>query len=372
MPTEDVKVCVVGGGHLTPALATIESLLNHQIKCVFVGRKTTDIYKSVSKESQEVSRLGIDFEALSPPKYYRKPVHKNLTEISKIGQTIQQTLRILNKHQPDLVLCFGGYVSLPIAIVAWLKGIPVLTHEQTMVLGRTNQCISRFAKTAISWPETQGRTTKMVLTGNPVRKAILDKPSMPKWFKSLQLPLIYVTGGNQGAQIINQWVLTHLEQLLESYQIVHQTGDARKNQDIELALNKQRKLSPKYQSRYYPKTWMDQEEVSWLLQNADLVISRAGANTVTELLIHQTRSILIPLPIAARNEQRLNAQLAQQIGIGRVLEQSNIDQLPDLIKVCLAEPQKFSRTGKKLQRLHIQAADKLAELVLSCVKDLGE
>ena len=370
MAKENVRICVVGGGHLTPALATIEKLLDKKASILFVGREVTDIYNSASKEMLEAEKLGVGFETISPAKFHRKPLSRNVSEPKKALISIAQAFKIIRRFNPDVVLCFGGYVALPIALIARLKSIPIITHEQTSVLGKSNQVISKFAtRLAISWESSVAQSNKVILTGNPIRTQITNKQATPEWFQKQKLPLIYITGGNQGARDINRYIVNNLEKLTKKYQLIHQTGDARDREDYNLALQAKKSLPKTLRKNYSPKTWLADKEVAWLMQSADLVVGRSGANTIAELLVNETNSLLIPLPFSAKGEQYANAQKAVQMGFGAILEEKDLDCLSEEIEKRIFHKVSLSEYGKKMKELHLKAASMLAGIVLACVEE---
>lgn len=367
----NVKVLITGG-HLTPALATIEILKKKQVEIVFAGRKTTDVHLSSSQEQRLIESMGLPFESIEAAKFHRKPVGRNWAEISKLGKSLAQSWQMIRRHQPDVVLSFGGYLAVPVVVAAKLMHIPVVTHEQTMALGLANQIIAGMAdQVAISWPDTQQAPHRCVLVGNPVRSGLLVVTKTPQIFKTLpDKPIIYVTGGNQGAQAINQAVIALLPELVEKYVVIHQTGATRNQVDLNAAKQRRHGLADAVRNNYLPQAWFSAEEVGWLLKQCSLVISRAGANTVTELLVTGTRAILIPLPVSGRNEQQMNAQLFEKLGLGVCLDQDKLHLLAETIASQAAEPS-GGQTPQlhQLRQLHLHAADKLVKLTLSCATE---
>lgn len=360
------KHILITGGHLTPAIATIKQLLQLKSRVTFVGRKYVNSNQTKSHESVQIKKLGIQFIHFDAPKLHRKPVKNNLYEIPKFIPSIKQARKIIRKTQPDAILTFGGYLALPIVLVSKYHHIPIITHEQTTKTGLANSIISNFATiSAYSWPQNisqfpyQNRLAKTkFLTGNPVRPEFISPQKQPAWLANHHnKPLIYITGGNQGARDINHYIYQHVQKLSSVYTIVHQYGHTPPLKSLQA-------------KSYYAKPWYEAAEAAWLMQNSDLVISRSGANTVTELLVTQSRSIQIPLPTSARKEQQINAQLLSQLGLAIILPESSIANLPQLIRDNIKPIKtKLNPAIAHLITLHSQAAQKLAALAHSCAKD---
>lgn len=219
-------------------------------------------------------------------------VGQSIAAFLKIFVGFTQSFYWLIRYQPDVILSFGGYVAIPVVILGWLLGKPILTHEQTVVSGRSNKLISYFAdKVLVSWPQSLDHFPKAILTGNPIREEILNQSPVTS-----HQPLIYVTGGSQGARAIDEVVMEIKPALEKKYQVIHQTAD--------------NKLSG--------------EESAKILAKADLVISRAGANTVCEILFLGIPAILIPLPNTFQAEQEKNADLVKSVGLGEIILQKNL------------------------------------------------
>lgn len=359
---------LISGGHLTPAIATIQALVKQDCEVVLVGRAYTDIHRSRSKEEMAAEKLGISFKPIDAPKLSRVSLLTSLIDLFRLFPATWQAYQVFRSEKPNVYLSFGGYVALPLAIAAWLQRVPIVTHEQTCVVGLANRLVQRLSRVdAISWPETRATVKDSILIGNPVREAITRKQVQPAWFSPDKKPLIYVTGGNQGAQAINFQIFKDIEKLVDRYQIVHQTGDTREGEDIKKAQALRQSLPKRLQNDYIPKAWFEEAEVGWLIQKSDLVISRAGANTITELLIHHQPAILIPLPERVNAEQTVNAQLYSDIGLGLLLEQERIETLTEAIETSLKTKVILNSRIAQLRRTHLQAADHLAQLVIDQV-----
>lgn len=360
---------LIPGGHITPAVATIEVMQMKEITVHFVARQTSDSFGSQTKEVQIMEDLGVPVSFLVAPKWHRHLFWQNLFQIRLFFSSLLTSWSIFSLVKPDVLLSFGGYVSFPLALIAKVRGIPIVIHEQTKVLGAANRKVSRFAtKTCLSWEETTYAPKEAVITGNPIRSSFFTSGAKPSWIPSNANPLIFVTGGNQGSLAINNTVIRLVPEVIEKYTFVHQTGDARDSHDYKKATKMRSQLNDTNRQKYFPKTWLSSDEMSWLLHNADLVIGRAGANTVTELMVSQTKALLIPLPTAAYDEQRRNAQELVAIGQAMVLDQSAVDSLGSSIETILHNKNTDFKDNSHQIELHRNAAHKLTEIVLQCVR----
>lgn len=220
-----------------------------------------------------------------------------------------KSLYHLFKIKPNIVVSFGGYVSVPTVIASWLLSVPSITHEQTLTISLATKINSFFVnKVALSFAETKNigqlPVGKINVTGNILRREIFQNKTL--FFQHLlpshlkQFPLIYVTGGSQGAQFINRLITKSLPKL-KNYTIIHQTGITNLSEVKSATAH----IS---HPRYLPVDYVNLSDIGWVLNHSSIVISRAGANTCQELATLGLKSILIPYPHAQQNEQLLNAQ----------------------------------------------------------------
>jgi UDP-N-acetylglucosamine--N-acetylmuramyl-(pentapeptide) pyrophosphoryl-undecaprenol N-acetylglucosamine transferase len=315
---------VLTGGHLSPALSLIEELKSDEI--FFIGRKYSfEGDKALSLEYELITKLGIPFIPLTTGRLQRRLSKHTFISLLKSPVGFTQSLSTLVKIKPDIVMGFGGYVSLPVIFAASFLGIPVVIHEQTLEAGLANKIASKFAKKiCTSWKE-DGKffpKNKTILTGNPIRKE-LYKPVEDNFNLKNNLPTIYVTGGSSGSHIINKTIFGCVEKLLEFANVFHQTGDAKEFNDFDKALELKSKIVD-IKGEYIVKKFLNTQELSEVLNKADLVISRSGANTVSELIFFKKPCILIPLPFSQKNEQLKNAQFAKGLNLAEIIHQDNL------------------------------------------------
>jgi UDP-N-acetylglucosamine--N-acetylmuramyl-(pentapeptide) pyrophosphoryl-undecaprenol N-acetylglucosamine transferase len=214
-----------------------------------------------------------------------------------------QSLFLLKKIKPDLVVSFGGYVSVPVIVAAKILHLKSITHEQTLTVSFSTKVNSYFVNIiALSFPYNDTiplPLKKIVVTGNLIRREIFNylNSKYADLIPHTQ-PLIYITGGNQGSFFINNLIFQLLGQL-KHYSLIHQTGV---NNYADAT-----KFCSQYPN-YFPSAYIAAPDIGWVFHHADLIISRAGANTCQEIDLLNKKAILIPLPGTQQNEQLLNAR----------------------------------------------------------------
>lgn len=355
---------VITGGHLTPALAVVEKLKGHKI--LFIGRKyALEGDKALSLEYQEIRKKGIRFESITAGRLQRKFTQHTIFSLLKFPVGFFQAFSILDKFKPDVVLGFGGYISLPVIFSASLLRIPIVIHEQTLGVGTANKIASVFAsKIYISWKTSEKffPKEKTVLTGIPLRKEILKVQSSKFRVKSSRTPLIYITGGNLGSHSINKLIENSLKKLLKDFRIIHQTGDAKEFEDFERLKNLRESLSKELRQRYIIKKFLTSSEVAKVLKSSSLVISRAGINTISELIYLQKPALLIPLVIG--EEQKKNAQFFKKLGLGVVVSENiSSSEFLRTIRSMIKNLKKY-KNSKAKELIKKDAAEKIAKVSL--------
>lgn len=317
-----MKIAVVGG-HLNPALCVIENL-PPDVRVIFIGRKyALEGDSALSLEYQKISSLNIPFINLNTGRLQRKFTSRTIPSLIKLPFGFIDSLRILHKHKPDALVCFGGYLQIPLCLAASILRIPIIIHEQTLKAGLANKLMSPLArKICVSWTPSLKYfpSFKTVLTGLPLRKSFMtQKP------KSAGDPkTIYVTGGSLGAHALNILIEGCLARLLENFQVTHQTGAAVEYNDFERLSRLRDSFPPEIRKKYKIFKFIDPEETAQEMNKADIVISRSGINTIAELMYLRKPSILIPLPYGQTNEQLTNARFFEKTETGIVLEQKNL------------------------------------------------
>jgi UDP-N-acetylglucosamine--N-acetylmuramyl-(pentapeptide) pyrophosphoryl-undecaprenol N-acetylglucosamine transferase len=322
---------VITGGHLTPTLAVIEELIKRGgWEIYFLGRKyAAEGDRTPSLESMIIPEKGIRFVSINPGRLQQKFTKHTIPAFLRLPLGFIQGFYHLARLKPDIILSFGSYVGVPVVVCGWFLGIPIMIHQQTLTTSRADKINARFAqKIAISWKETLNDfpKNKVVLTGNPIRPQIF-KVNQKIW-ENLNLekglPLVLITGGNQGSHRLNLAVEGALEKILTKYNLFHQTGHLRTTGDFDRLSEKKEKLPEKLKIRYHLKRYISGEEWGTLLNKADLVVSRAGINTVSELLALGKPALLIPIPWLYGDEQTKNAEMLKKIGLAEILPQEKL------------------------------------------------
>jgi len=327
----------IPGGHLTPALGLIDWIQdNHpHTKIVFAGRVySQETLKQLAIEAYEVNKRGVTFIPAETVKFDQNNLTSWVFKPVAFLLSLIKAISILDKQKPDVIMSFGGYVAVPFVIAGWLKRIPILAHEGTRVVGLANKIIFLFSsKIAYSFPdfsnyELKKIQQKAVLTGSPLRSIIKNQAqaSLPDWLDHYQSDqkILLVLGGNQGSKTLNDFIALNLQELSKKYLIVHQCGRPNKlyNYQQELMSVAQEKQVKKDQ--YHVLPWIDEQDLVWLYQHAGLVLSRAGVNTIEELIHYTVPAVLVPLPSAHFNEQLQNAQYLAKNNSAIVLEQKDL------------------------------------------------
>lgn len=308
------KIILTGGGtagHVTPNLALCPELKKNGFEINYIGS-----YNGMEKDLVEKS--GIPYYGISSGKLRRYFDLKNFTDPFRVMKGYFEARRLMKKLKPDVVFSKGGFVAVPVVMAASHAGIPVISHESDMTPGLANKLSLAFCtKICCNFPETLQYLPedKAILTGCPIREELLtgDRESGLKLtgFNSSK-PVLLVMGGSLGSVKVNQAVRSILPDLLKDYQIVHLCGKG--NLDETLT------SMPGYVQYEYMS-----EPLKHLFAMADIIISRAGANAICELLALQKPALLIPLSAAAsRGDQILNAKSFKKQGFSDILEEEDV------------------------------------------------
>lgn len=328
------KKILVTGGHLTPAIAVISELKKRgYTNFVWVGHKYNQAGSNIpTAEFNTVSELNIPFYNLKTGKLIRD--WSTATFLYGIKNLIFvflgfiNAIRIVFKERPDLIMSFGGYLALPIVFAGFLRRTKIITHEQTIVTGLANKLISKFAnKILVSWQSSVKyfNQKKVVFTGNPIRSSVFEiaDTTLVRDLDS-SLPTVLIYGGNQGAHEINKRIFEIINDLIKDFNIIHQTGNSNVTKDNEQALHLKSSLSKELNNRYLPVDYINGNQVGAVMNKADIIVGRSGANTIAEILALGKLSILIPIPQTSHDEQIKNAKYVEEAGLGIYLSQNGL------------------------------------------------
>jgi len=351
------KIVLTGGGtsgHVTPNIALIPALKRAGYQIFYIGSVN-------GMERQLIEREGIPYYAISAGKLRRYFDVKNFSDIFRVLNGLRQAFFILGKLKPSVVFSKGGFVSCPVVWAAWLRRIPVVIHESDITPGLTNKLSMPFArKVCYTFPETKEHipSQKAVRTGIPIRESLFKgSPSKGREICAFTgaKPVIMVIGGSQGSEKINGLIRVSLDELLERYDICHICGKGNIKKDL---LNK----------RGYKQFEYVNEELPHLFAMADLVVSRAGATAIFELLALKKPNLLIPLPrSASRGDQILNAASFEKQGYSMVLHEENLDA-KELIR---AVNKLYSTRDKYLKAMKKYSDDAGVNEIINVLNSLG-
>lgn len=331
---------------MSPAVALIETLQasHKKYQIVFAGRKYAfEDDRSVSQEYTIITGRNIRFYSIITGRLQRAFSGKSLLSLAKLPFGIMQSFLLCVREKPDVIVSFGGYIALPVVLSGWVLGIPVMTHEQTTVLGLANRFILRLSRVVcVSFPEMADIShPHVVVTGLPLRRGILHPPEHPTFQTDNSRPKLYITGGTTGAESINQVVFSALPELVQTYTVIHQTG----SRSLEDAKTAAAALQKEHTNHYIYNAYFEPDDVGWILQHCAFAVSRSGANAIAEYLAIGCPAIVIPLPWSGGNEQQFNAERFVSRGMGVILSQKTLSS-----QTLLATIQQFSTQVAQYKR----------------------
>ncbi len=354
---------VFTGGHHNSALVIAKILQKEGYRIIWIGHKfTARGDKSLSAEYQEITKANIRFLELKAGKFYQK---FNPIEWIKIILGFFQALVYLVEYRPKLIFSSGGYLSVPVVIVGWLIGIPSITHEQTVIAGWANKAISPFVKKILLTYDSSVKNfpkEKSIVVGLPIRKELLNSKNTKKFNPKL----IYISCGKQGSHIINKNIFPIIPKLVEKFTVVHQTGANTLTKDSDRARRMKDKLG-EMKDRYIYAPYFFDEDVAKYIRSASVVIGRAGAHSVYELMVLGKKAVLIPIPWVSHNEQYLNAKLAEKEIGSTILEEK--DLTPEILYKDIIELTKKPAV-KPATKLVTDAAEKITRIIHEFLKEV--
>ncbi|MCD5396153.1 MAG: undecaprenyldiphospho-muramoylpentapeptide beta-N-acetylglucosaminyltransferase [Candidatus Pacebacteria bacterium] len=359
------------GGHTFPIIAIIRELkkssFSSNLEFFYIGPKDSFLENLIKK--------GVKVKTIKAGKIRRYitpvSVFSNFLNIFKIAGGCIQAYLYLGQIKPRLIFSKGGYGSLPVVLAGSHLDIPIFLHESDTIPGWTNRITAKYAKRIfLAFPQkyTKGFPKKIpqnrfLFVGNPIREEITkgDKEAGKKIFNLTdEKPVLLILGGSQGAQRINDVILLCLLDILKLFEVIHQCG---KNnlEEMELQTKVIFQKNEDLKKYYHLYGFLDEEKLKHAYKVADLVISRAGAGSIFEILANGLPSILVPLPESAQNHQRENAYLIEKFGASLVIEQTNFKPHFLLKKLYLffSKPELLKEMRKKAKKLAIPNSAKL-------------
>ena len=356
------------GGHLFPGLALAEEVKTRHPRndVLFVGT-------SRGLETRIVPKNGFPLELIEVGPLKRQGALQTFRGLMRIPRALWQSRRILRRFDPDVVVGVGGYASGPLVIAAWMMRIPTAVQEQNALPGFTNRTLGRFARACfIAFEEARAAfpPERTHLLGNPIRRAFLDNYLHSKEPSDERLSML-VTGGSQGAHVLNLRVAEALETLAPALgsrlRVVHQTGE----KDLEEIAGRYQALE---KSGMEAKATAFIDDMAQAYAQADLLVCRAGATTIAELTVCKKPAILVPFPYAADDHQTVNARSMVRNGAAILLPEQELtgEKLAGELRALEGDRERLRRMARQSGLLgRPQAAREIAEVCVSlCARRL--
>lgn len=301
-----MRILFTGGGsagHVVPNLALMEALQKEHAEMGYIG---TD-----GIEKRLVAPWKIPYFPIHPPKFVRGFTLKNLKIPTAFLRAKKEAEEAIRSFKPDLIFSKGGFVALPVVFAAHTLKIPAITHESDLSVGLANKLMAKKCKYVFtSFPETAEKFKNGKYVGSPIRKSVLSgnrASALRKYSFSGERKILLVLGGGSGSVAINSLIYENLSALTENYDILHLCGKGN--------------LRQARVSGYRPVEYEDDMGSAYAV--ADLVISRAGSNTLFEILANKKRSLLIPLEKSSRGDQKENAEYFQKRGLVHTMKEND-------------------------------------------------
>jgi len=346
------------GGHIFPAQSVARELLKKGYQVVFI----TDNRGQTFQNLPEVQTYHLVAESVTGRSVFGK-----IGAFCKLFLGAGQAMRLLAKIKPVLVIGFGGYASLPTTISAQMLNIPTILHEQNAILGRANRVAAwRVKMIATSFPHVEKVPNKIptIHVGQPVREPILEKQNTP--MPQGDVFNLFIFGGSQGAHFFSTHVSQALMKLPDAYRAkIELTQQARPEDEADL---KQLYANAGFKSLTVASFFKNMPD---LLGQANLIIGRGGAGTLTEAIVVGRPVLVIPLPTAADNHQAANAKQLEDAGGGWMVEQKDfdIDKFVTQLQFWMDHPEVLQQAATKAHSLAIvNAAERMAEMAEDMIK----
>lgn len=353
------KIVLTGGGtagHVTPNLALLPTLEKEEFEIHYIGSQN-------GIERRLIEETGIPYDGISSGKLRRYFDIKNFTDPLRVLKGYAEALKLMKKYKPNVVFSKGGFVAVPVVLAAKHYKIPIIIHESDMTPGLANKiCIPSAKKVCCNFPETLKYLPedKAVLTGSPIRKELLSGDrlaGLQYTHLSANLPIILVIGGSLGSVKVNQAIRSILPELLKSYQVIHICGKGNLDESL-IGVN-----------GYVQYEYVD-KPLRHLFAASDLVISRAGANSICEILALRKPNILIPLSAAAsRGDQILNADSFAKQGFSTVLEEEALTSETLSQAISDTYENRLSFIEKMSESSLNDAIETIISLIYDCIQD---
>ena len=347
-----IIACAGSGGHINPGIAIANAIKKNEpdSEILFLGTKT-------GMENDLIKKAGYNLEHVKAGRFHRKITWYNIRNMTRAVLGVFDTMKIISKFKPDVVIGTGGFICVPVMKGADIKKVPYVLHESNAYPGLSVKVVSRnAAKVLLGFEDAKARLpegTKTVFTGTPAKfdmddMRALDKDECKQLINISDKKIIFVTGGSQGAIKFN----TTIVNMIKKYRpkdifFVLAVGPDNYEKTIE-SIKTEKDIDK------YLKVEKFVYEMDKMYKAADLLITRAGAMTITELSIARRPAILIPLPYASENHQLFNAKAMENTGAGIVIEENilNEDILYDKIKEVISNDKLLATMGDNAAKLY--------------------
>ena len=310
------RIVLTGGGtagHVTPNIALIPKLQELGYDIQYIGS-----YTGIEKEL--IEPFGIPYHGISSGKLRRYFSVQNFTDPFRVLKGVREAKSLIKQLKPDVIFSKGGFVSVPVVLAGKRNKVPAIIHESDMTPGLANKiAIPSAVKVCCNFPETLETLPKekAILTGSPIRQELLSGnkiAAMDLCGFSADKPVILVIGGSLGSVVVNTAIRQSLPELLKKFQVIHLCGKGKLDNSLS-------------QIKGYCQFEYIKNELRDIFSLADIVISRAGANAICELLALRKPNLLIPLSAnASRGDQILNARSFERQGFSMVLEEEDLSK----------------------------------------------
>lgn len=334
------------GGHIYPALSIIEKIKkeNPSAEFLYIGN-------SKRMESEIVPNKNIPFLGIEMVGFVRSEKLKNLKIIPLVIKNYFLIKKSLKKFKPDLVFGFGGYVTFPVVLAAKRLKVKIFLHEQNSIPGKSNKVLSGFAdKIFVSFEDSikYFKSDNIVISGNPIASsAILQKPATKKEFGIKNKKLVLIVMGSLGSSKVNEILIKNLKKASSEYDVLFVTG---KN-------NYKQVSKKKFASNIHVVPYID--DIARVFKISDLIITRAGASTLSEIIALKKPSIIIPSPYVVDDHQTKNALSLASKDAAILLPESNMDSLFEVVNALISDDNRLEKLSENLGSMGLNDASEI-------------
>jgi UDP-N-acetylglucosamine--N-acetylmuramyl-(pentapeptide) pyrophosphoryl-undecaprenol N-acetylglucosamine transferase len=305
--------------------------------------------------------MGVDYHGISTGKLRRYFNLKNFSDPFRVVKGLGEARALMKKLKPDVVFSKGGFVAVPVVLAAHSRHIPIICHESDMTPGLANRiAIPRASKVCCNFPETVDKLPagKAVVTGTPIRKELFEGDPVEAMkfcgFREMR-PTLLIIGGSSGSVRVNEAIWSCIDEITKKYNVIHLCGKGKMNDKL--------KDKPNYVQFEYIK-----QELASLLALADVVVSRAGANAICELLALRKPSVLIPLSLeASRGDQILNAQSFAKSGYAKLLMEEDVTDK----SLLSAIDEVYNNRGEYIKAMNCSTTTDSITLITDMIEELS-